>query len=218
MSHEPSPPAEEPEATRPAAAFSVQEEGGATGLYLSQWTLEALAAVLAVPDDALAVVLHGGTQTPLPWALARRLQGDLELVLFSAGAPAPPQALPQPILAAPAVALQPGAHLAVSVQATGELAVFSRDPALLVRALRGFLQAVVKVQTAGERAEPALAPALVRPLLCAQAPGVSTRITVRRSERYWTLVLETTGDGVDRSACQWVCEGPCGRWRAGWSW
>jgi hypothetical protein len=217
VSHDPPPPAEEP-ALLGAVAFSVQEEGETTGVYLSSWTLDALAQALGMPDDARAVVLHGGSQTPLPWALACRLQGDLEVVLWPPEGPMGVAEVPQPLLANPAGALRAGARVAVSVQATGELAVFSDDPGLLGRVLCGFVRAAVVLQAAPQRAEPVLDPALVLPLLSVQEPGVSTRLTLLQASRFWTLEMETAGEGVRSSVTRWVCEGPQGRWRSGWSW
>lgn len=220
MSHEPFPPAalaEEPAWAR-TAAFSVQDEGEALGLYLSAWTLAGLAAALDLPDEVPAVVLHGHARTPVPWALAARLRGDLEVAVGRLGSHLTVEDLPDPLLADPAGALRAGAHLVACIQASGEVVLFSRDTDLLERGLLGFLQAAVEEQCPEGSVPPPVAPALVAPLLAVQAPGVWTRVRLQPARRYWTLALETSGSGSSTAVSQWVCEGPEGRWRAGWSW
>ena len=220
MSHEPSPPAalaEEPAWAR-TAAFSVQDEGEALGLYLSAWTLAGLAASLELADEVPAVVLYGHTRTPVPWALAARLRGGLEVVVGRLGSRVLVEDLPDPLLADPAGALRAGARRAVCVQATGEVVLCSRDTDLLKRALLGFLQAAVAKQCPEGSVSPPVAPALVEPLLAVQPPGVWTRVRLQPARRYWTLELETSASGSGTAVSQWVCEGPEGRWRAGWSW
>lgn len=200
------------------ASFSVQDEGGITGLYLSAWDLGGLSGALDLPDDDVAIVLHDDRRTPVPWAMVGLLSGTLELVHLDGQTAAVPVHLPSPLLADPARAVPARSRLAISAQHDGPVVIYSRDPALLGRCLGGFVAAYLGSVVGADAELPSAPEPLLTTLAAPQAPGVSTALHLRARRRFWTLDLVSAGEGVPEERSQWVCEGPGGRWRAGWSW
>lgn len=203
---------------------AVHREGDQHALYLSPTRLGALARWLALPGEDQAVLLDPEPGVPTRVMLWAELDGrdlDGDVVHLPASASPDPDALselPSPLLTSLAEALpRPlGARVALSVQDRGHGVVVAREQALLARCLGGFLQDFLLTFLSGEVAPPAFTARVMAPLLEPLPAESWFSLDFQVHRRYWTL--DARREGERSSSLRWVCEGPQGRWRSGWSW
>ncbi len=205
------------------ATFSVTEEGPNRALYLSPVGLEVLHAALDLPAADAALVRGDAGAAEIAWGELPHGDDDIEVVHLGAS-PAPEASgvdVPEPLLADPsaAVATGRGGRVALSLSDGCHGVVLSPDPELLARCLAGFLTSYVEAVVGPEIGLPPLTRDLLAPLIAPRPAGETCTATLALRARYWRLDLDwvdPAGEATDTE--RWVCEGPGGRWRAGWSW
>ncbi len=215
-------------ATRSAPALpatcALHREGSNSALYLSPAPVGAVARWLDLPGEDQAVLLDPEPGVPtrvMPWSLLAARSADADVVHLPATASLDSDslaALPSPLLAALAEAV-PRAHggrVAISAADSGHTVVVSRERRLLARCLDGFLRALILRAMSGEVCPPPFSGRTLAPLLAPLAADAWFTFEFQVYRRFWTL--DATRHGDDPAGHRWVCEGPQGRWREGWSW
>jgi hypothetical protein len=208
------------------ATFSVHDEDGVLGLYLSPVDLGWLAAALAMPEEDRALVVDGRardrTGTTMPWSSVGLLHGEVELVHLPAdrAAEAPGLELPVPLLTDPARALdqRAGSRVALSLHDHCHAVVLSREQELLAQCVGAFITGFVEAARPDGERSPLVDPALLVPLVEPLPDDVWLQLSLDTSRRFWTLTLTEHADAEVQRVTRWVCEGAGGRWRAGWHW
>jgi hypothetical protein len=216
----------ESELARFPATFSVHDEDGVFGLYISPVDLGWLASALALPPGDRAVLVDGHGKgrsgTTVPWSSLAHLTGEVELVHLPAdrAAEAPSLDLPIPLLADPGRVLSErvGSRVAVSLQDNCHAVVLTREPELLSRCVGAFIAGFIESNRPDNEVAPTFDPALVAPFVDPIPDDSWLELDLDTSRRFWTLSITEHGEDQYERATRWVSEGPNGRWRAGWSW
>lgn len=211
-------------ATARPASCALHREGGNLALYLTPTRVSDVAAWLDLPGEDHAVLLDpepGVSTRILPWSALSARRAEAEVVHLPAHVSPAPEALaalPSPLLAAlsDAVPRELGGRVAISAGADGHSVVVTREPRLLVRCLNGFLRALMLRTMSGEAPPPPFSRRALAPLLAPLPADAFYTFEFTVYRRFWTL--DAARHGADGGALRWVCEGPRGRWREGWSW
>lgn len=178
-------------------AFSRQPSGAIDAWELQLWParLDDLARWLCLPGSTpvwLASADPGCPPETTTWQALRGATGEL-----LDGRPTAPSRLPEPLLLDPAAALDSADRVALSVQDGAHAALWTREPALLLAAVRGFVAA----RTA-TRPHPALLAELTTPLPLGHAWRLHTtgRPTGHAPAK---LEMELVG-GEHEVRCRWT--------------